>query len=90
MRLDWSKMTKQFSVNSREKFLCQYQTSRQAVSKHLACSLLSHIFRYFPAFQVVIFVEYPVLFLLSQCLIDFKQVLLTFTKVCPYNFHVLQ
>ena len=30
MQLDWSKMAKQFSVNSLRKFLCQYQASRQA------------------------------------------------------------
>ena len=29
-RLDWSKTAKQFSVNSRGKFICQYQASRQA------------------------------------------------------------
>ena len=28
MWLDWSKMAKQFSVNSRGQFLCQYQVSR--------------------------------------------------------------
>ena len=31
MRLDWSKTAKQFSVNSRGKFLCQYQASREQV-----------------------------------------------------------
>ena len=29
-QLNWSKKAKQFSVNSRGKFLCQYQASRQA------------------------------------------------------------
>ena len=29
-RLDWSKVAKQFSVNSHGKFICQYQVSRRA------------------------------------------------------------
>ena len=31
IRLDWSKTAKQFSVDSREKFICQYQASREQV-----------------------------------------------------------
>ena len=38
-QLDSSKTTKQFSVNSRRKFLCQYQRRWQAeVNKHLVSS----------------------------------------------------
>ena len=66
--LDWSKMAKQFSVNSHGKLLCQYQASRQANTWPIA--FLSQIFRYFPAFQVVILVEYPVLLFLGKCLMD--------------------
>ena len=33
MWLDWSKMAKQFSVNSRGNFLCQYQASREASTR---------------------------------------------------------
>ena len=51
MQLDWSKTAKQFSVNSRGKFLCQYeagQVSRQASARPGA--FLSQNFRYFPYF----------------------------------------
>ena len=44
--------------------------------------LFCQIFRYFPAFQVVI-VEYSVLFILVKCLMDSQQVLLIFTEVWP-------
>ena len=36
-RLDWSKTAKQFPVNSRGKFLCQYHSGEQA-SQHMASS----------------------------------------------------
>ena len=79
-------MAKQFSVNPLQKFICQYQASRQASTWHLV--FLSWIFRYFPAFQIVILVEYPVHFILGKCLMDSQQVLFSFTEVWPYNFHL--
>ena len=45
--------------------------SRRASSWPLV--FLSPIFRYFPAFQVVTLVEYPVLFILNTCLMDCQQ-----------------
>ena len=65
--------------------------SGEQASKHLASSssfFLSEIFRYVPAFQAVIFVKYPLLFILSKCLMDSYQVLLIFTEIWPYDFHV--
>ena len=46
-QLDWSKMPKQFSLNSRRKF-CQYQATRWASTWSLVFP--SQIFTYFPAF----------------------------------------
>ena len=86
MRLDWSKVAKQFSVNSHRKFLCQYQASRQA-SAWLAV-FVSQNFKYFPAFKLVILEKYIVLFVLGKCLMDSKEVILIFTGVWPFNFHV--
>ena len=49
---------------------------------------LSQNLRYFPVFYVVILVKYAVLFVLGKCLMDSEQVILIFTEVWPYNFHV--
>ena len=86
MWLDWSKLAKQFSVNSQRKFICQYQASRQA-SAWLAV-FVSQNFKYFPAFKLVILVKYIVLFVLGKCLMDSKEVIFIFTGVWPFNFHV--
>ena len=51
---------------------------------------LSQKFKYFLAFLVVILVKYNVLFILGKCLMDSEQVILIFTEVWPYNFHVSQ
>ena len=86
MRFYWPKTAEQFSVNLRGKFLCQYQASKQAII--WPGIFLSQNFRYFPAFQVLILVKYTVFFVLGKCLIYSEQVILIFTEVCPYNFHV--
>ena len=62
--------------------------SRQAST--LPAVLLSQDFRYFPVFYVVILVKYTVLLVLGKCLMDSGQVILIFTDVWPYNFHVSQ
>ena len=49
--LDWSKKAKQFSVNSRGKFLCQYQASRPAGKQMLG--LDSAFLRILVTFQPV-------------------------------------
>ena len=45
--LDWSKMAKHFSVNSREKFLSWHEVSRQAGSKQVDFSPQSDTFHSF-------------------------------------------
>ena len=62
------KNSKQFSVNSRGKFIYQYQASRRANTGPLV--FLFQIFIYFPVFYVVILVEHPALFILGKCLMD--------------------
>ena len=84
MGLDWSKMAKTFLVNSCETH--GKQASRQAST--WPGVFLSENFRYFPVFKVVILVKYTVLFVLGKCLMDSEQVILIFTEVWPYNFHV--
>ena len=87
MWLDWSKTAKQFSVNSSGKFLCQYQASRRAGKQ--ALSLESFFLRILDTFHpFVILVKYTVLFVLGKCLMDSEQVILIFTEVWLYNFHV--
>ena len=45
--------------------------SGEQAREHLTLIVfLSQIYRYFPAFYVVILVEYPVLLLLGKCLMD--------------------
>ena len=93
MWLDWSKTAKQFSVNLRGQFFCQYQASRRAgkqVSRQASArpeAFLSQNFRYIPAFKVVYVVKYTVLFVFGKCLMDSEQVIFIFTEVWPYNFH---
>ena len=49
---------------------------------------LSQNFSYFPALQVVVLVTYTVLFILGKCLMDSEQVILIYTEVWSYNFHL--
>ena len=51
------------------------------LNKTLPLVFLSQIFRYFPAFQVVILVEHPVLFVLGKCLLDSYLILLISPEV---------
>ena len=52
MKLDLSKTAKKFSVKSSREFLHQYQACRVASTWPLV--FLSQIFRYFPAYQVIL------------------------------------
>ena len=79
----FSKLTRKISLSVSGK-----QASRQASDQPGV--FLSQNFRFFPAFQVVILVKYTVLFVLGKHLMDFEQVILIFTEVWPYNFHVSQ
>ena len=79
---DWSKTAKQFSVNSHRKFHCQYQASRQAGKQALGLeSFFLRILDTFHPFKLLFFV-------LGKCLMDSGQVILIFTEVWLYNFHV--
>ena len=78
MQLDWSKTAKQFPANSHRKLL--FVIIRRAGKQVLGLQ--------FTAFQVVILVKYSVLFILGKCLLDSEQVILIFTEVWSYNFHV--
>ena len=49
---------------------------------------LSRNFRYFPVFKLLFLVKYVVIFVLSKCLMDSEQVILIFTEVWPWYFHV--
>ena len=89
MRLGWSKMAKQFSVNSHGKSLCQYQASRQVSTRPGV--FLSKNFRYFPSFLSYYFSEIYCTFCfgpVGKCLMDSEQLILIFTEVWLYNFHV--
>ena len=66
----------------------QYQASMQASAQPAV--FLFQNFRYFPAFYIVILVKYTVLFILDKYLMDSEQVILIFTEVWSYNFHVSQ
>ena len=60
-RLDWSKTAKQFSVNSRGKFLCQYLASRQAGKQ--ALSLEPFFLRILDTFHILSFYFSEIYFL---------------------------
>ena len=50
MRLEWSKIAKEFSVNLRVRFLCQYQASRPAGKQ--ALGLESFFLRILDTFHI--------------------------------------
>ena len=87
--LDWSKTATQFSVNSHGKFLSCHKASRRASkwtevfpSLSLKQILFSNLVSYFSKICCT--------FNLGKCLLDSKQLLLIFTEVWLYNFHVPQ
>ena len=63
------------TVNSKQKQKTHQEISSsvsgEQVSKQLASSFPFSNFLCFPAFQVVILVEYPVIFILGKCLLDY-------------------
>ena len=77
----FSKFTRKVSLSVSGK-----QASRQASARPGVFPCQN--FRYFPSFYVVILVKYTVLFVLGKCLMDSEQVILIFTEVWLYNFHV--
>ena len=79
----FSKLTQKISL-----LVSDEQASRQASPQPGV--FLSQNFRYFPSFQVVTLVKYTVLFVLGKCLMDSEEVILIFTEVWFYNFHVSQ
>ena len=89
-QLDWSKTAKQFSLNSCGKCICQYQATRRAGKQALGLesSFLRILDTFHPPFYVVILVKFTVLFVLGKCLMGSEQVILIFTEVWPYSFHV--
>ena len=91
MQLVWSKTEKQFWVNSHQKFLSQYQASRREGKQALGLdSSFVRILDTFQPFKLFFLEKYTVLFVLGKCLMDSEQVILIFTEVWPYNFHVSQ
>ena len=80
-RLNWSKRAKQFSVNSRGKLRCQYQTSRRAGKQALGLQFsFLRILDTFQPFRFLFLEKYNVL--LGKYLMDSEQqVILIFTEV---------
>ena len=73
-----STLTQNFFVSIR-------QAGKQVLD--LQSSFLRILDTFLP-FSVVILVKYTVLFVLGKCLMDSEQVILIFTEVWLYNFHV--
>ena len=86
MRLDWSKTTKQFSVNSHGKCLCQYQASRWAGKQVLDLNLSFSEFWILSIFLSCYFSEVYCVFCFGQMFQDSEQVILIFTEVWLYGF----
>ena len=77
MQLDWSKTAKHFSLYSRRKFLCQLASSFPFSDFYI---LLSPLGCYFSGLSCI--------FHFGQCLVNSYQLLLIFTEVWSYNFHI--
>ena len=77
----FSKLTWKISLSVSGK-----QATRQASTRPGV--FLSQNFRYFTSFKVVNLEKYTVLFVLGKCFMDSEQVILIFSEVWLYNFHV--